>query len=97
MRYLEEKEARAVPEKNFETIGPFELHPPVGGASGWTMKRDDRWIPLTVDSRDTCLFLAGAYAAGVGDEDVEDLRDLYNRATPSVNVTAQHLLDMLAP
>lgn len=81
----------------FETIGPYRLHPPVGGGTAWTMAQDGVWVPLLVDSRETCIFLVGALAAGLLAEDVEGLRDRYNRATPSVNVTTAHLLDFLYP
>jgi hypothetical protein len=78
----------------FEAVGPFELHPPIGGGSGWTMKRDDEWVPVTLDSRDACIFLAGMLAHLLHRATVEQLRDQYNREQ-GVNVTLEHLLAVM--
>lgn len=80
-----------------ERIGRFKLYPPVppklgGTGNGWGLADETGWLPLMLADRDACLMVIGMILAGLTEEDLEKLRDRYNRARPIVNVTTEHLI-----
>lgn len=82
-----------------EELGDFRLHAPVPGSSrtGWTLSWCHEWLPGCYADRDACLVVMGMVLAYSGSPRVlEDLRERYNRAVPTVDITVAHVMARIA-
>lgn len=78
-----------------EQLGAFSLYAPEAGSAGWSIAFQGSWLPVLCADRDACLLVAGlvlADSVDATDRLLLELRDTYNRATPPVAVTVEHVL-----
>jgi hypothetical protein len=85
---------------DFEVLGPFHLYPPVPGTikTDWSMSWCEEWLPLTLESREACLLVMGAFMAS-GGAAADRLYERYQQEDPSVArlpLTVDQVLDVFS-
>lgn len=78
-----------------EEIAGFKLFAPDPDGTGWGIADGGGWLPVILADRDACLIVMAMVLGGVDIGELDKLHDRYNCATPSVNVTVEHLKQYL--
>lgn len=85
-----------------EHFGPFKFYGPLDEVSpGWALSYEGEWLPGSYADKEALMLICGLFLAesntGLVDELMELLQARYNRARPSVVITAEHILNAYRP